>query len=321
MACRKSYYIICVTYCQNSDTISQLIRFITGEGMIYKLTALPDCLQRIHSAPKQLYVRSATTNAFDDLLTRKRVAIVGSRRVSGYGQDITTTLASELAAQGVVIISGLAIGVDALAHRAALDAKGLTLAVLPSAVQKVYPTRHWRLAEDIIRQGGVLVSEYDVSQDMAYKSNFVARNRLVSALADALVITEAAEESGSLHTASFALDQGVPVMAVPGSIHSPTSVGANNLLKQGAAPVTCTADILQLIGHSPAANDSIAANRVLGGNEYEQQLINLIESGIYEGSALLAASGFSVSQFNHHLTMLEITAKIRPLGANQWALS
>jgi DNA processing protein len=122
-----------------------------------------------------------------------------------------------------------------------------------------------------------------------------------------------------MHTARFALEQGIDVLAVPGNITSPTSDGTNNLIKSGAIPVTCTNDILQSLKLAPTARSGKAV-RVRGANAEEQQIIDLLEQGISEGNDLLATSKFSVEQFNHHLTMLEITAKIRPVGANRWAL-
>src|SRR5207244_4380589 len=135
------------------------------------------------------------------------------------------------------------LGVDAVAHQAALDAGGLTIAVLPSPLEEIYPVSHRRLAMQILEKGGALISEFPEGTP-AFRGNFIARNRLVSGLSDALLITEAAEKSGSLHTARFALEQGREVLAVPGNITSITSAGTNNLLKAGAAPVTSYEDVM-----------------------------------------------------------------------------
>lgn len=157
-------------------------------------TAYPQRLLTISSPPKELFIRGADLNA---LLTRPCVAIVGSRRITPYGRQVTYNLARDLAEQGVVIISGLAIGVDSEAHRAALSVGGLTIAVLPRSVSNIYPATNRQLAQQIIESSGALVSEYEYG-DFAYKSNFVARNRIVTGLANVLVITEATEKSGSL---------------------------------------------------------------------------------------------------------------------------
>jgi len=244
------------------------------------------------------------------------VAIVGSRNVTPYGRQVTLKLAGELAEQGVVIVSGLALGVDGLAHQAALEANGLTIAVLPGPLEIIAPSAHNQLAEQIIEQGGALLSEY-AADEFPAKQNFIARNRLVSGLADALLITEAAEKSGSLHTARFALEQGKDVLAVPGNITSATSVGANNLLRAGAVPITCYRDVLEVLG---LADHATPAAEVRGRNAHEQTVLDLLLTGLSDGNELLIASKLKVQEFNQVLTMLELGGKIRSLGANQWAI-
>lgn len=273
-----------------------------------KLLALPD-------APKELYVLGAN---LDELLTRPAVAIVGSRKVTAYGKTVTARLAGELARAGVVVVSGLAIGVDGIAHRAALEAGGLTLAVLPSALDQIYPANHHQLARQIVEKGGALISEYPEGAQIAYKSNFIARNRIVSGLSDAVLITEAAEKSGTLHTADFALQQGIEVLAVPGNITSPTSAGTNNLIKAGATIITSVDDVFQVLGIKPANQQKTAAPR--GSTPEEQLVLDLLFGGTQAGDMLLEASKLDIRQFNQTLTMLEIRGHIRPLGNNRWAL-
>lgn len=284
-----------------------------------ELADLPESMRNIENPPARLYVRSANEQTFESLMRRRRVAIVGSRSATAYGETVTHRLASELAAHGVVIVSGLAIGIDGIAHRAALEVGGLTFAVLPSSVTRIHPRSHIRLSNELIGTGGMLVSEYP-PDTITFKNNFVARNRIVSGLADVLLITEAAVNSGTMHTARFALRQGRDVMAVPGSITSEMSEGTNNLIKAGATPVTNTTDVLHYLGMEASSDASGKRQRQRGRNLEEQQLLDLIEEGVHQGGELLERSGFTIEQFNHHLTMLEITAKVRPLGANQWAL-
>jgi DNA processing protein len=150
----------------------------------------------------------------------------------------------------IPIVSGLALGVDSVAHQATLDAGGKTIAVLPGGIESIYPATHRRLAETIVRQGGALVSEYP-GQLRPHKYHFIARNRIIAGLSHAVLITEAAEKSGSLHTAQFALDQGKEVLAVPGSIFSNNSVGTHNLINQGAQLVQDAEQILNLFALSP----------------------------------------------------------------------
>jgi len=251
-----------------------------------------------------------------DLLKRPRIAIVGARGVTPYGRQVTLQLAGKLAEQGIVIISGLALGVDSLAHQAALDAGGLTIAVLPGSIDQIAPSSHRWLAEAIISTGGTLVSEYP-SGTFALKHNYIARNRLVAGLAQAVLITEAGEKSGSLHTARFALEQGKDVLAVPGNLNSMMSVGTNNLLKSGATLVTDYTDILhalKLTGHETKAHE------VHGRNANEQKVLDLLLQGITDGEILLIQSELGTIEFNQVLTMLELGGKVRALGANQWGI-
>jgi DNA processing protein len=277
-------------------------------------SAYPNSLMELAQPPKQLFVQS---DNWDDLMGRPRVAIIGSRKVSAYGRQVTTKLAGELAAQGIVIVCGLALGVDGLAHQAALDAGGLTIAVLPTSLHKIYPASHQNLARNIVQQGGALMTEYEDGADV-YKTNFVARNRIVAGISAAVLITEAALKSGSLHTARFALEQGIDVLAVPGNITSPTSEGTNNLIKSGATPITCADDVLHALGLRP---QKLSDKKILSADPHEQTLLELLQQGTRDGTELLTTSQLEVGVFNQTLTMLEITGKIRSLGANQWTLS
>jgi len=273
---------------------------------------IPDVLKNIAWPPKQLHV----LGNLERLMDTPRVAIVGSRKVSPYGRQITQNLAEEMAHSGITIISGLALGLDAIAHRAALDAGGKCIAVLPTSLHQIYPASHRQLAEDIVASGGALVSEYDKGT-VSFKSNFVARNRLVSGLSDGVLVTEAALKSGYLHTAKFALDKGRTVMAVPGNITSVTSQGTNNLIKSGAVVVTELADILTALHLTPK---DLQRQLPLGDNADEQAIIDIIASGVHDSSAILAQSGIPASLFNQTLTMLEITGKVHPMGAGNWGL-
>jgi DNA processing protein len=160
-----------------------------------------------------------------------------------------------------------------------------------------------------------LVTEYP-SGTGSFKGNFVARNRIIAGLADAVLITEAALKSGSLHTARFALNAGRDVLAVPGNITSATSEGTNNLIKSGAMPVTEVSDILFALGIEPST-----ATKPKGATTAEQDIINLIAAGTTDGTLIQAASGLTAEEFNQTLTMLELNGKIRSLGSNHWGLS
>jgi len=275
--------------------------------------AYPLSLATIADPPKELYYLGAEPSSW---LSRPRVAVVGSRGVTPYGKQVTENLSRELVEQGVVIISGLALGVDGLAHTTCLDAGGLTVAVLANGLDKVYPASHARLAERILGQGGTLLSEYPPGTP-SLPHQFIARNRIVAGLAQALLVTEAAKKSGTLHTARFALEQGQDVLAVPGSIFSPNSIGTNNLIRSGATPVTCADDVLYVLGIDRTTSKS---NKIHGSTAEEQTLIDLLQDGTADGHELLIRSALPAAQFNQTLTMLEISGKIRALGNNHWAL-
>jgi DNA processing protein len=274
----------------------------------------PERLRRIKSPPNPLFHTGAP---LDELLKRPVVAVVGSRRMSPYGRQVTLRLARELTEQGIVIVSGLAFGVDATAHRAALDAGGQAIAVLPGPLDNVLPATNRRLAEQILTTGGALVSEYPPG-DIPFKQNFVARNRLMAGLADAVLITEAGEKSGTRHTVRFANDQNKEVLVVPGNINSPFSAGANNFIKTNKGGlITSYKDVLNALGFQ---EHKTPVRQVRGGSPNEQRLLDLMLQGISAGEMLLAKSCLEISEFNRALTMLEISCKIRPLGANHWAI-
>lgn len=250
------------------------------------------------------------------LLKKPTVGIVGSRKVSAYGRMVTDEFASSLARKGVVVISGLALGVDSIAHRACLQASGQTIAVLPSGIDSIYPAGHQGLARQIMSKDGALVSEYP-GKERPMRHYFIARNRIISALSDILLVTEAAEKSGSLHTAQFALEQGKSVYAVPGPINSPTSAGANNLIKAGAGVALTPEDILLELGIDPKTAGSVS---YIPENETEKILVGLLSNGITDGDTLHIKSGLETPVFQQHLTLLEIKGVIAPLGNNGWKL-
>lgn len=205
----------------------------------------PPLLRHISTPPALLFVRGST-GAF----TQPSVAIVGTRQPSGYGHDVTQRLASELAQRHICIVSGLALGIDTVAHQSALESNGGTIAVLPSGVDLIYPASNRLLAERILHQPqSALVSEF-YPGTRASAPLFPARNRLISGLAQATIVTEAGERSGAMITVKAALDQGREVMAVPGSVFAPKSAGCLALLHQGATPIRHADDVCQSLGYA-----------------------------------------------------------------------
>ncbi len=208
----------------------------------------PRLLAAIHDPPPRLYARGAADVA---LLAEPAVAIVGARACSAYGRSVTRSLARELAAAGLVVVSGMARGIDGEAHRGALEGGGRTVAVLGCGIDRDYPAAHAELARRI-GEDGLVLSEYEPGVEPA-PWRFPARNRIIAGLCSAAVVVEARERSGALITADFALEEGRDVLAVPGEITSALSAGTNALLKLGATPVTSATDVLELYGIEPQA--------------------------------------------------------------------
>jgi len=201
-------------------------------------TAYPPLLRQIHDPPALLYVRGRLPQ-IDSL------AVVGARHASQAGRQLTRQLCAELAGRGITIVSGLARGIDTAAHQGALEGEGVTVGVLGCGIDRVYPPENDRLFLRILERGAIL-SEYPPGT-LPLAGHFPGRNRIISGLCRGVLIVEAAEESGSLITADFALEHGREVFAVPGAVFSPTSRGVNRLLKEGARPVTEAADILEVL--------------------------------------------------------------------------
>jgi DNA processing protein len=204
---------------------------------------LPPLLRAIHDPPSRLYLRGAGDRG---LLTRPAVAIVGARACSPYGGQVARMLGRDLAAAGLVVVSGLARGIDGEAHRGALETDGHTVAVLGCGIDRDYPAAHAGLARSIA-QGSLIASEYEPGVEPA-PWRFPARNRIIAGLCAATIVVEARERSGALITADFALDEGREVFAVPGEITSSLSAGTNALLRLGATPLTSASDVLESLG-------------------------------------------------------------------------
>lgn len=210
----------------------------------------PQALERLADAPAFLRVAGALAPS------RPRVAIVGTRNADGYGVEITRRIATGLARAGVSVVSGGAIGIDAAAHRAALEAGGHTIAVLGSGLDVPYPASNRALFRRIVEAGGALVSELDDAVE-ARTFTFPRRNRIVSALCEAVVVVRAAARSGALITAAWARKQGVPVLAVPGDVDDPLSAGPLALLRSGARLAAGPEDVLAAIGVAPASPEQV----------------------------------------------------------------
>lgn len=268
----------------------------------------PERLRNIPDAPKRLYFAGSLPEY------TLGVAIVGTRKPTAYGKNVTSALAEKLGERGAVIISGLAHGIDAIAHQGALKSHGTTIAVLPAGLDRIYPSAHRQLAETITGSGA-LISEYPPgTPPLQYR--FLERNRLVSGLADIVIVTEASARSGTMNTAAHALGQGKDVYAVPGPITSPTSAGCNALIAQGATPIVNIDDFVeQLLPRNTQAQAQLFAE-----NDAERAILELLSAGISDGEVLQAKSGLTPALYSQTMTLLEIRGAIRALGANRWSL-
>ena len=268
-------------------------------------------LSDIYNPVKEIY--------FCGKLPEKRqpsVAIVGSRRPTAYGREMAHKFAYALAQQGIIIISGLALGIDGLAHRACLEAGGTTLAVLGGGLNDITPRSNQPLAREILQKDGAILSEYEPSMPVL-AHQFLERNRIVSGLADAVIVIEAARRSGTLSTAAHALQQGRDIFAVPGHLTSPMSEGCNNLIKQGATLLNDVQQVLDLFNLNSAPEKSTSTTK----DPIGRQIIDMIRQGERSGYAIVKKLGIPPAEFNYHLTILELHGLIRPLGNNNWSLN
>ncbi len=265
----------------------------------------PPALFTLDPRPPTLYIAGPTA-----ALRERAVAIVGTRSASGYGLSVTTDLAAELAMVGVTVVSGLALGVDGAAHRAAVAAGRPTVAVLPSPLDRVYPPRHRSLAREIVAKGGALVTELPVGHAVG-RPDFARRNRLIAGLAEAVVVVEAPDRSGALMTAAAAVGIGRELYAVPGPIDAMSSRGCNRLIAdQVAEAITSVADAMRRIG-LPRGERPPAVSAL---SEVEGQLLRrlLERSGSIE--ELVERSGQPPAAVASALVLLEARGLVNPFG-------
>ncbi len=268
--------------------------------------AYPRLLAEINQSPPILYVRGEIKP--EDTWA---VAIVGTRRVTSYGRQVTEEIAGGLARHGITIVSGLARGVDGLAHKIALENGGRTIAVLGSGVDKVYPPEHRLLAESIAAHGAV-ISDYPPGTPPD-SINFPPRNRIISGLSLATVIIEAGETSGALITAEFAADQSRDVFAVPGGIYSPQSRGTNALIQQGARPYLGIDDLLTFLNLDRVENAK-AVQASLPIDPTESKLYSILKDQPVHIDDIQELSGLPIEVVSANLTLMELKGMVRQTG-------
>src|SRR5512147_1167178 len=280
---------------------SQGIKILTWQDEAY-----PQRLKEIDQLPPVLYIRGEYLP--DDQFA---VAIVGTRRVTPYGRQITEELSSFLATNGITVISGLARGVDAIAHQAALRAGGRTIGVLGSGVDKIYPPEHQKLAEQMMERGAV-VSDYAVGTPPD-ASNFPPRNRIISGLSLAVVVIEAGETSGALITAEFAAEQGREVFAVPGSILAPQSKGTNKLIQRGAQPLLTPADLMQALDLTRVGAQK-SARKILPADETEARVFSVLGSEPLHVDEIRSQTELPIEKVSATLALMELKGMVRQVG-------
>ncbi|MCA9949609.1 MAG: DNA-processing protein DprA [Anaerolineales bacterium] len=267
----------------------------------------PAYLREVDGAPPLLYLDGRLAD-----IDRWAVAVVGTRRLTQYGRQVTRELVAGLVRNGVTIISGLARGIDAVAHQTALDAGGRTIAVLGSGLDCIYPSENRQLAERISDGRGAVISEYSLGVKPEAK-NFPPRNRIISGLSLGVIVVEAGERSGALITSRFALEQGRDVFAVPGNINWPASKGPNRLIQQGAKLVTCVEDVLDELNLAMVL-EKTAVQKILPDTPEEAALLAHLSQQPVHIDDLSRAAGLPSGQVSSTLTLMELKGMVQQVG-------
>ncbi|MBN1325817.1 DNA-processing protein DprA [Candidatus Falkowbacteria bacterium] len=277
----------------------------------------PKLLKEIFSPPALLYVKGNLEN----LNQQFNLAVVGTRKASNYGQQITTELVKPLSQNGFTITSGLALGIDALAHQAALDVKGKTIAVLGSGVdqQSIYPSSNRFLAKNILDNDGAIVTEFPIGM-MPLKHNFPTRNRIIAGLSLGTLVIEAAESSGALITAYCSLEQNREVFAVPGSLFNRNSIGTHKLIQRGAKLVTNYQDILDELNLREVKN-YVANQKVLPSTIEEKIIMENLNKDPKHIDQIIKETNLTTSIVSSTLSLMEMKGLIKNLGGQNYIAS
>lgn len=270
----------------------------------------PENLRQVPLSPPVIFAQGELVE--DDRLA---VALVGTRQASAYGREVARGLARELAHNGVTVVSGLALGIDATAHEAAIEAGGRTLAVLGSGVDQIYPAKNRKMALALTQQGA-LISEYSLGT-RPEASNFPPRNRIISGLSLAVVVIEAGQRSGALITAKFAAEQGRDVFAVPGSILQPSSAGCNALIQDGAQPLLSINDLLEQLHLERAAVQS-EARQTIAVDPTERLLLEHLSSEPVHLDEIVRLAATPAAQVSSLLAMMELKGLVRQSGSMRY---
>lgn len=273
----------------------------------------PARLLNISDPPPVLYVRGELREEDE-----WAVAVVGTRTASAYGREAARVLASDLARAGITIVSGLARGIDAQAHQAALEAGGRTIAVLGSGLDVIYPWEHRKLAEQVVAHGA-LVSEYALGTKPE-ASNFPPRNRIISGLSRGVLVVEAGDQSGALITADFAAEQGRDVFAVPGNIFQRGSRGTNKLIRDGAQPVLSANDVLEALNLT-SVPQHVEARQLFPTDATEACLLNQLSEEPVHVDEVGRATGLPIATVSGTLALMELKGLVRHAGGMSYVLA
>lgn len=289
------------------------VDFLTIEDEEY-----PELLSQIQKPPSVLFIKG-NKQLLKHIQNKNAIAVVGTRKITDYGRLVTQTLTQELASFGYVIVSGLALGVDAVAHRAALDVKGKTVAVLGCGVDCCSPLENSNLYADILKNDGMIVSEYGLGI-VPSRGSFPARNRIIAGLSVGVLVTEGAEDSGSLITANDAIKNGRRVFSVPGPITSSVSRGPIALIAKGAKMVTSAEDILKEL-NAKGTTGTMSTTSIKGDTEEEQCIIDLLSDENLHFDELVKKTGLDSSHVGTLLSLMEMKGIIQPYAAGIFGLA
>ena len=294
------------------DKYLEKLKELKIEVLTWEDEGHPKLLREIPTAPPVLYVKGKIT-----VEDNKALAVVGTRKVTPYGRQVTQVLTRDLVDQGLTIVSGMARGVDSIAHQAALDAGGRTIAVLGCGVDLVYPPENKELYQKISENGAV-VSEVPLGKYVR-RGIFPARNRIISGLSLGILVTEGACDSGSLITASYAGEQGREVFAVPGPITSPLSHGPANLIKKGAKLVYNVKDILDELNIGYRGK-GIRDSQIKGETKEEEKIIEILKNGNLHIDEIIRKTGWGTSKVSGILSLMEVKGMIKNFGGMSYGL-
>lgn len=271
----------------------------------------PELLKKISNPPKELYIEGELGKS-----EKYPLAVVGTRKVSGYGRQAAEYFVKNLVQSGMTIISGLALGVDGLAHRTTLENRGRTIAVLGSGLDNIYPRTHQKLAKDIVNSGGALISEY-APETKPFKGNFPERNRIISGLSLGVLVIEAPEKSGTLITAEQAIKQKRKVFVIPGKIYDKNSKGANQLIKNGAQLVCEPEDIFKILKIKRVFKKEQKARFL---SDLEKILLKFLSEDGVHIDELIQRTNAKTNEIISCLAKMEIEGLVKNLGNGKYII-